>query len=243
MKRHRFPLPLSLAVCLASAWLSPVAWSQASKLADYTNAKLSDLGIELVPAKKDAQTGFVVGGKNSTSLIQSLTELNGRTIAELEADMRPGQASGAGFLGKDERLLDVLAADNKFVVEEKKLTHQELAKHLLVVGAVGIRHFSEAVKEGGSPEKAFRYHGREFKVSAALARGHQHSPFEDGTKSNADITVLNVAGGKKLQYSLLVPYMIERYGFYEGKGTKYRVDPRDVLAVLDFLAADDKAGR
>jgi hypothetical protein len=29
--------------------------------------------------------------------------------------------------------------------------------------------------------------------------------------------------------------MIERYGFYEGKGTRYRVEPRAVLEVLDFL--------
>jgi hypothetical protein len=31
--------------------------------------------------------------------------------------------------------------------------------------------------------------------------------------------------------------MIERYGFYEGKGTIYRVDPADVLAVFPFLTA------
>jgi hypothetical protein len=29
--------------------------------------------------------------------------------------------------------------------------------------------------------------------------------------------------------------MIERYGFYEGKGTMYRVDPRQILEVFDFL--------
>jgi hypothetical protein len=29
--------------------------------------------------------------------------------------------------------------------------------------------------------------------------------------------------------------MIERYGFYEGRGTSYRVEPRQVLEVFDFL--------
>ena len=29
--------------------------------------------------------------------------------------------------------------------------------------------------------------------------------------------------------------MIERYGFYEGKGTPYRVDPAKVLEVFDFV--------
>ena len=45
----------------------------------------------------------------------------------------------------------------------------------------------------------------------------------------------NVVTGKRITFSLLVPHMIERYGFYEGKGTPYRVDPAQALEVLDFL--------
>jgi len=29
--------------------------------------------------------------------------------------------------------------------------------------------------------------------------------------------------------------MIDRYGFYEGKGTSYRVDPKQVVELFDFL--------
>ena len=61
------------------------------------------------------------------------------------------------------------------------------------------------------------------------------SPFDDGTKTSCEATVENLENGKKLTYSLLVPQMIERYGFYEGKGTRFRVDPRSIVAVLDFL--------
>jgi hypothetical protein len=71
-----------------------------------------ELGIVPVVLKKDRKTGFVVGGKNATALIQSLEEINGITIADLERSMRPGALSIAGFLGKDEKLLEVLAADN-----------------------------------------------------------------------------------------------------------------------------------
>ena len=41
--------------------------------------------------------------------------------------------------------------------------------------------------------------------------------------------------GKEIGYPLLGPYLIERSGFYEGQGTPYRVDPRDVLEDFDFL--------
>jgi hypothetical protein len=204
---------------------------------DYRKLDLADfldLGkyyVKPVPAKKDARTGFIVGGKNSTALIRGLKEINGRSIADLERDMRPGAksevGSNAGFLGAREKLLDVLAADNQYVVDELGLTHQELAKHLHAMGSIGLWKQTEEVE--------FLYRGRRFKVKADPTSGTQPSPFRDGTDSGNMVTVHNLHTGKKLRYALLVPYMIERYGFYEGKGTDYRVEPRQVVEVFDFL--------
>ncbi len=133
--------------------------------------------------------------------------------------MRPGQLSTKGFLGKDERLLDVLAQDNAFVVDELGATHQELARHLHVLGAIAVK---QAVKQ----PKELVYHGKKLRVKATLFRGYAMSPFEDGTKTNCETTIENLETGQKVSYSLLVPHMIERYGFYEGKETPYRVEPR-----------------
>ena len=216
----------------------PIPASQDAKgpgaVEDYTGVDPASLGIKPLPARKDSQTGFVVGGKNSTDLIRKLTEINGRRIADLEADMRPGAettdnaGSEKGFLGKGESLLDVLAGDNRFVVEESGRSHQELAGHLLVLAAIG-------GKAGGNE---FRYHGRRFRVKMMYFRGLQGSPFRDGTETNAEAVVRNLDSGKEVRYSLLVPEMARRYGFYEGRGTPYRVDPRVVLGVLDFLKVD-----
>jgi hypothetical protein len=222
-------------LCNLLLYTSPAA-TGAKGVEDHTKTDPASLGVKFVKPEKDDATGFVVGGKNPTDLIRTLTQIAGRKIAALEKDMRPGKLSRLGFLGKDEKLLDVLAEDNRYVVEELGLTHQELARHLHVVGAVAVRHFAEAAKAGRqAEEKEIAYHGRRFKVKAACFRGFQESPFDDGTKANCEATVINVATGKKLTYSLLVPHMIERYGFYEGKGTPYRVDPRAVLEVFDFL--------
>jgi hypothetical protein len=195
---------------------------------DYTRVSPESLGIKLVAPKKDPRTGFVVGGKNPTSRIRKLKEIAGRSIAALEKDMRPGAMSRAGFLGKDERLLDVMARDNVYVVEKRKLTHQELARHLHALCALAVKHAHREPKE-------ILYHARRFKVKATCYKGSQDSPFKDGTETSCDATVENLGNGKKLSYSLLVPYLIERYGFYEGKGTSYRVDPQKALEVLDFL--------
>jgi len=144
--------------------------------------------------------------------------------------MRPGADSTAGFLGKQEKLLDVLAADNKYVVDEMGLTHQHLARHLHAMAAVWAWQL-----KNDRLEAEFLYHGQKFKVKVVGSRGFQDSPFGDGTKSGSDATVYNLTNGKKLEFGLLVPYMIERYGFYEGLETSYRVDPRKVVDVFDFL--------
>ncbi|HVJ81515.1 MAG TPA: hypothetical protein VNC50_10635, partial [Planctomycetia bacterium] len=80
-------------------------------------------------------------------------------------------------------------------------------------------------------------HGLRLKVTGMdrAAKGYQLSPFMDGTKTNRIATVHNLCNGKQVAFSLLVPDMIERYGFYEGKGTPYRVDPRTVVEALEFL--------
>jgi hypothetical protein len=128
-------------------------------------------------------------------------------------------------------VLDVLAADNRLVVDAWGLSHQRLAGHLRLLGAVAARDAARGPKE-------IAYHGRRLRVGAVFARGFQESPFRDGTRGNCDVTVANLGNGKKLTYSVLVPEMVARYGFYEGKGTSYRVEPRAVLEVLDFLKED-----
>lgn len=223
----------------AQAWTQPIGWQKwveetanpntAPAAEDFTSVEAASLGVKLVSAKEDPKTHFIVGGKNATDLVAKLTEINGRKIADLEKDMRPGAVSVVGsekgFLGDDERLVDVLVADNKFVVDESKLTHQELAKHLLLLAAIGAK----------TPNQEFLYHGQRFRLKTIYSRGEQLSPFNDGTKTSAVAVLRNLSNGKELQYSLLVPEMILRYGFYEGKGTPYRVDPKQILQTLAFL--------
>jgi hypothetical protein len=196
---------------------------------DFTNVDPVSLGVLPVRPKTDPKTGFVVGGKNRAELIRALTEIKGRAVADLESNMRPGApspvGSTGGFLGKQESLLEVLATDNDEVVERRGLTHQELAKYMHVLGAIG----------GRIKEEEFLYHGRRFTVKVVVYRGDQLSPFYDETKSSAEATVRNLDNNRQIEYSLLVPFMVERYGFYEGRGTPYRVDPGKLLEVLDFV--------
>jgi hypothetical protein len=151
---------------------------------DYTKTDPNSLGIKPVKPTRDKKTGFVVAGKNPTALIRKLTEVAGRSIADLEKDMRPGALSRKGFLGKDESLLDVMAADNAFVVDRLGLTHQELARHLHVLGALAVKH-------AASKPLVIRYHGRRLRLQAQCWKGDRDSPFKDGTETNYHATIEN----------------------------------------------------
>ncbi|HVK09572.1 MAG TPA: hypothetical protein VM597_12415 [Gemmataceae bacterium] len=74
--------------------------------------ELADYYSRPVYPKWNPKTGFTIGGKHETATLRKLTEINGRSIADLERDMRPGVTSevgsDAGFRGKDEKLIDVL---------------------------------------------------------------------------------------------------------------------------------------
>src|SRR5882672_6113650 len=74
---------------LLAPTLAPLT-AQGQQPKDFTNIKLEDHGIEPAAPKKDPKTGFIVAGKNDTSLIKNLTEINGLTIGTLEKSMRPG---------------------------------------------------------------------------------------------------------------------------------------------------------
>lgn len=225
-KSNATSLILFVNLAIAAAGLATCALAQGQQAApDFTGIEIKQL-----PAEKDAKTGFVIGGTNATSLIQDLPEIYGRSIADLEKDMRPGAYATRGFLGADERLLDILVEDNRYIVEQLGLTHQELAKHLRAIGQIAAK--------SGSLE--FRYHGRRFKASVRLSRWYQASPFRDGTQTNALVISDNLDSEKRLEYSLLMPDLIERYGFYEGKGTPYRLDPRKIVEFLDFMKPQSK---
>ncbi len=195
-----------------------------------------ELGLNFVTSYTEAESGFIIAGKNSSEVIRNLKTLHQRPIAELEKVMRPGASSDSGFLGEAESLLEVLAADNDTVTQKLKLSHAQLAKPLLVIGYYAARHAS-------TKPIAVSYGKEVFQVQSSLSRGFQDSPFEDGTKTNATILITNLRTGQKLNYSLLVPHMIERYGFYEGKGTPYRVDPLKIAQVLGLAPEEAKPAR
>lgn len=179
-------------------------------------------------------SGFRVGGANPTELIRTLESINNKDVFLLEYHMSPMRDSYSGFLGKGEKLLKVMAEDNDFVLSQG-LTHQDLAEPLKYIVS-----FFHELPFAFSPECDFEYQGQKYRVHVASYRGFQESPFRDGTKGSLDVRVIHLDTGKTISFPSLVAHMIERYGFYEGKKTNYRVEPKDILEVFPHLKEKGK---
>ena len=179
------------------------------------------------PVKPEKDVGGLkIAGKNDSETIRNLKKINGMCIKKLEESMRPGFSSGAGFLGKDESLIEIMVEDNDYVTS-RGLTHRDLSIPLLQISNRAKRMLAQ-----GSRIVEFEHAGIKWKVEMTPYRGFQESPFNDGTKTNFDFVITNLDNKQKLEYSELIPIMVERYGFYEGKGIKYRVEPAEIIRVL-----------
>jgi len=221
--------------------------------------------IRVIEEEVDAETGFRYGGANSTEVIRNLKGLNGIQIDKLEKKMRPGSVSKEGYLGAGESLLDVMAQDNDWVMS-RRMNHQDLGRALRyamwAVSAVEPRdiqgEFDEYYNTKGLGEfyekklrdtpygtvrhiHEFVFHGRRFIGLALGSGGIEGSPFKDVYVDSGVAMIVNVDTRQCIECAHLVPHLIARYGFYEGKGTRFRVSPEQVVKVFGFLAPETDA--
>ncbi len=177
---------------------------------------------------------FIVGGRNESDTIKLARSFNGIPIAILEAIMQPRRniadqvvANDYGFLNQTHKLKEELVRDNDYVLSNGT-THQDIAKCL----RYAIRHVQ---KDFGN---AFSLFGNKYSIDATLMMGTVDSPFMDGTNgegASGSRVIKNLTNGKIIDFTPLHLDLIERWGFYEGRGTYYRLEPEDILGVFPFL--------
>lgn len=177
-------------------------------------------------------------GIQSTSLVINELErtgaLNGVSLEELEERMRPKGWSEDGFLGPNEKLLDVLKADQQ-TVDALGLTHVQIADIL--------KKFMP-VYPGGYGDFTVAFNGRDYKVRAEAFFGDQESPFRkdknepenEDDSTNNDFIVTDVQTGESISFSGLLGHLVREYGFYEGKQTPYRLSPEKIVEFLGVLS-------
>lgn len=149
-------------------------------------------------------------------------------LQKIQEQMKPGVITLHGFLGSDDRnLIDILTEDDGSV-KRLGLTHEQIAQKM--------QEYREAGERGLGEYIAIAPH---FDVRVESVRGKLPSPFGGpGLYQKTNTSVRNKRNGKEIVYSDMQIHLIRDHGFYEGKGSLFRLEPATLARVLEIEPED-----
>lgn len=141
-----------------------------------------------------------------------------RNAADL---FRPTKFSGDGFMGSDMRSVEAIIVADAAVVETLGTTCEAIAAGLATI-------FDKAESALGEPV--------ELKPGVVAthyeARGKIPSPFRgDGVFQKGEVAITGTTTKKTLYLTRLGINMINRHGFFQGKESRYRIEPENAAEV------------
>jgi hypothetical protein len=156
------------------------------------------------------------------------------TVEALEDRMRPGQLSQGGFLGKSEKLLEVMARDDRALLE-LGVTHEELAARL------------DGLLRTAMPASPLSAHVENFEIKTEMFTGFQICPWAPDIHSgqctagggvdygSVNWKIRNLRTGQEMHGPGLAVHLIRDHHFFEGLNSPCRVDPLELARLLGFI--------
>ncbi len=203
-------------------------------------------------------------GLHDPAELANCRTITGRTLADLTADGRPGGLSSAGFLAVDEDILSVIRGDDA-LVQELGLDHTQLARplfHVFNVVQRNVELFARGDASFGDIESIIWGEHR-VRIEGIGGKGWQVPLFDDEVHGNYHLIMereltgaedsyldehyahLDAAARADLEQGMtrihtgeMVPFMIRRYGFYEGH-TDYRADPVAIAFIFGLMNLEE----
>ena len=142
----------------------------------------------------------------------------------LEERLGASRFSGEGFLGTDQRTVDQIIAADVRTIEQLGITKAALLDAL--------RAAFETARAAFGGEVEIR---PGLTAVAHESMGRIPSPFRgDGVFEKGDV-VLTSATGEELVLTALGLALIEKHDFFQGHGSRYRIDPARAAHLLGLL--------
>jgi len=143
-------------------------------------------------------------------------------LIQVERTMREGKLAAYRFLGTDPRPLEEILAVDQLTVEQAQLKHRDIAQWLMVCLRLGLHNPQVPIQVGDR-----------YRIELEETRGTIPCPFADNFHApKRTVTVTNLHLNKMLVFAELNIHLIEAHGFYEGKGSPYRIEPQQVIEMF-----------
>ncbi len=129
--------------------------------------------------------------------------------------MKPGHIARDGFMGNDRRQLIELLEEDENAVHNLGVTHEQISDRL--------GYFAEAGKEGLGTTVTV---DGDYEVRVDDVRGVLPCPWgHKGLYPKTNIFFKNLKTGEEMIWTALQIHLIRDHGFYEGKGSHFRIEP------------------
>ncbi len=147
-------------------------------------------------------------------------------LLKAQANLEAGVLTAEGFLGRDSRPLLRILREDAMAFTDLGLDWEAVAlrlEELLALGAAGL----------GEPITV----EDRYLVKVSETRGMFPCPWEDGLWRKRSATVQRLDGsgapvGPELLFSDLSLHLLKEHHFLQGQGSPFRLEPRDLKAVL-----------
>jgi hypothetical protein len=140
---------------------------------------------------------------------------------EIHKNFEPGFITKDGFMGRDTRHIhDIIRADEA-ALSRLGIDREAVADRLQYFIEEGKKGLETVVDLGA------------FNVLVVWRRGMLPCPFgEGGLHHKLIATVYCKQKDRSLKYSQLNVHMIREHGFFEGRGSGFRLEPEEVVNIL-----------
>jgi hypothetical protein len=135
--------------------------------------------------------------------------------------LRPSALSSEGFLGSDTRSLEEIVADDKRTLDRLGISAADMATALESVYRKARENLGAAVSIGNGRIVVFHE-----------SMGRIPSPLGGGLFEKGEAVVADEQGKELLIITALSIHLIREYGFFQGRGAHFRIDPAKAAEVL-----------
>ncbi len=143
-------------------------------------------------------------------------------MKQLEDLLRASRVVSGGFLGKDPRILEEILEADAGELAELGVSPEELAARMGEITKMARSGLGTPVKIDACRE-----------AIADDNRGQIICPWPHAGRYDKTVTtVRRTDTGEEVQWSELSRHFIEEHGFFEGRGSEFRLEPKTLVRVV-----------
>lgn len=138
-------------------------------------------------------------------------------------NFEPGRITKDGFLGTDNRHIHDIIQVDKRILSELHINLNQIAERMQYFIEQGKKGLETSVEVG------------DYRIQIQWDRGMLPCPFgERGLHHKLIVTIFNIRLNQSIRFSQLGVHLIRVHGFFGGKGSVFRIEPKEIIRILNI---------